>query len=304
LNANLRNKLAAVVVTFNPPADFKARIIALAEAVEHIWILDNSPFEIEGKLDCPSQSITQLFNGKNIGVAAALNIGIGLARDHGYKWVISLDQDTSLPVEYYKTALAAIAAAEMDDKVALFAPSYDSSGIVYQAPKGNVCLNDINSFRRISFAITSGSIVRINPHDAVGGMDSRLFIDYVDYDFCIKLKLRGYQLLALPTCIKHSVGNVSKHKFLFWVLTTSNHSAPRLFSAGRNLTVLTQRYYKTRFLLPLIGCWLVEFRRLMRIVGLEQQASRKIRAFANGVVEGVCHKDTRDIGESKYYRNS
>jgi rhamnosyltransferase len=297
-------RLAAVIVTYNPSPDFRLRLQALLEHVANAWIVDNgSELGSRAQLDDAPSSVTVIANERNLGIAAAQNAGMKLAHERGYRWVILLDQDTSLTHEYFAVARAALMAVDLDDTVALFAPRYEDRGSGLHGPSANGRETGTALFTPIDSAISSGSLVRVSSFVAVGGMDSRLFIDYVDFDFLIRLKMARYQALALPATIQHSVGNASKHGLLRWTVTTSNHPAPRLFSAGRNLTILTRRYRKTQRKL-LLNCWRAELKRLLKITMFETQSVRKIVAFASGVMDGLIHGDTCDVADSKYYRKS
>jgi rhamnosyltransferase len=291
--ANQNRQLAAILVAYQPSPDFVTHVLALASQFDRVWVLDNddlSTYEGYERLGC--SNVTHVRNGENIGLAAAQNAGVELAHGAGFNWVVLLDQDSELPAAFSATANEAINKFDADQQVAMFAPQYVDHGVRYKRSRCD--------YRAIQFAIASGSLVRTSSYRLVGGMDSQLFIDYVDYDFCFKLTLRHFRLLGLPATIYHSVGNLTKHRLIFWPIVTSNHPPRRLFSAARNLVVLSKRYWRHRPVL-LALFWCLEFRRQLFIGLFESDAGDKVLAFLRGVKEGVLYGDSRDLRQSIYY---
>jgi rhamnosyltransferase len=292
---NQKVRVAAIIVAYKPSADFASRALAVSSQVDRVWVIDNADLRsYPGYAMLDGTNITHVRSGENIGLAAAQNVGVDLADGEGFQWILLLDQDTELPSTFAGVAENAIAKADADPTIALFAPEYEDHGVRYKKAG--------DGYNAIQFAIASGALVRTSSYRSVGGMDARLFIDYVDYDFCFKLTLNHFRLLSLPVTIRHTVGNLTKHRLLFWQVTTSNHAPRRLFSAGRNLTILTRRYLGHRLVL-LFLFWGVEFRRLMLIGIFESHARQKTTAFVRGVIEGIRYGDRRDVASSIYYGN-
>lgn len=287
-------RIAAIIVAYKPSADFVIRTLALSPQFHRVWVIDNDDLTTYASYEAlEATNVTHVRIGRNRGLAAAQNVGVDLAHEEGFHWIVLLDQDTELPATFAAVTQAAILKANTDPTIALFAPEYEDHGLTYKEAG--------SGYRPIKFAIASGSIIRTSIYRAVGGMDTRLFIDYVDYDFCFKLTSNHVRLLSLPVKIRHTVGNLTKHRLLFWQVTTSNHAAPRLFSAGRNLTILTKRYWAHRPV-SLLLFWGFECRRLLLISAFESNPLQKAVAFVRGFIEGVRYGDRRDVAASIYYR--
>src|SRR5271168_2438123 len=93
------NGVCAVIVTFRPPPVVLGNLAKAREQVEALVVVDNgsslealAPIQHAGR-DLDFELIQ---NGANIGVAAALNVGVRWARSRGYRWVALFDQDSTL----------------------------------------------------------------------------------------------------------------------------------------------------------------------------------------------------------------
>ena len=87
-------KVGAVVVLYNPNFDVtKKTLSSLASQVDQICVVDNSPSDHSEVLS-GYESVEYKPLLKNIGIAAAQNIGIRYFIDLGYDFVLFADQDS------------------------------------------------------------------------------------------------------------------------------------------------------------------------------------------------------------------
>lgn len=87
-------KVGAVVVLYNPDFDVtKKTLSSLASQVDQICVVDNSPSDHSEVLS-GYESVEYKPLLKNIGIAAAQNIGIRYFIDLGYDFVLFSDQDS------------------------------------------------------------------------------------------------------------------------------------------------------------------------------------------------------------------
>jgi len=96
----MKNKTAAIVVSFHPETDRLDRLFdALALQVSKIVVVDNgsSPAVVSWLFKQSLEDRIRLLSlGDNFGIGFAQNRGIELARDEGHQKFLLLDQD-SLP---------------------------------------------------------------------------------------------------------------------------------------------------------------------------------------------------------------
>jgi len=207
--------VAAVIVTHQPdPTRVASLMQALQPQVKAMAVIDNA--SVPGLVDS-LRALTTVHgahletNAVNLGVGAALNLGIDWARRQGADAVLLMDQD-SVPEPGMVAALAAaidargIAAAgpvAIDERTGQPAP-FICIGVpfnrkLHAAPGATVDCD---------FLITSGALVPLAVLDEVGVMDASLFIDNVDLDWSFRARARGLRLLGVADArMRHRIGD-------------------------------------------------------------------------------------------------
>jgi rhamnosyltransferase len=231
------NAIAAVVVVYNPDVDVLSNIKTYSEFVGCIWIVDNSD---DGNVftcdDCLNFIVVRQV--KNEGIARALNVGIKLANEAGFRYVLTMDQDACF--EHPQAVIFFEKAKEVffSSEVAVFAPIQKESPKRLEN-KPHKCL-----LKGVDTVITSGSIVCIKYWAVIGGFDEALFIDEVDVDFCLRVRKKGFKVVSfLAAKMSHRLG-VEKVFYLGpFRKTVSFHSPLRMYYMTRNWIVIAKRYW-------------------------------------------------------------
>ena len=105
-------KILAVVVRYQMPLSESPTVQGLCDALSSqlilardysVMIWDNSPEAIVN----PQLSIVFLYRHSkvNLGISGACNCAVEYAIEHGYPWVLLLDQDTQITEEFLLTML-------------------------------------------------------------------------------------------------------------------------------------------------------------------------------------------------------
>ncbi|WP_226064003.1 glycosyltransferase [Kaistella polysaccharea] len=225
--------IAAVTILYNPQPDVLQNIETYIEHVDKLYLIDNSDASNEQmlqRINAP-EKVVYIFNNENLGIASALNIGCKTAIKDGFEWILTMDQDSKILTleKFFKDAL------DPDNKTALYYPTYIINGAPYQY--------QILENEKPVVVMTSGNILNLEAYTAVSGFEDKLFIDYVDIDFCLKLKLNGYQLKELEGYkIAHELGKSKlKQNLLFKILLT-NHPLIRRYYITRNKFYMLKTY--------------------------------------------------------------
>ncbi|RQS10028.1 glycosyltransferase family 2 protein [Burkholderia sp. Bp8998] len=207
-------RAGAVVVFYNPDAACVERANRLAEQLRCV-VVDNSPTMRSAKDLGLAESIEYLPNGDNKGIGAALNRGVAALIDEGYEAAFVFDQDSE-PSSMLLTELSrVIAKANVDFvKIALAGPAYDDARLGGVAPfvRFRVCrLERVmpagHDLIDVDFLITSGSCINLRYWTEIGGMDESLFIDFVDLEWCVRAKHRGFRVVGVPwVTMQHELG--------------------------------------------------------------------------------------------------
>ena len=232
-------RVAAIVVTYHPENSSFESISLLAEQACHVIVVDNSatPEDRERLTQAfgdNQKSFTLLFNERNLGIAAALNRGVRYAQELGAEWVLTMDQDSRITNGMVATMFAGYDTLPEDYRlrVASLAPLLTAfSSLPAQPASDTHCL----TCKEIPTAITSGNLIKIDAWRAIGGYSDKLFIDYVDHDFCFRLRRAGWVILECQgATLIHKIGNATHIRFLGRKIAINQHPPLRTYYITRN----------------------------------------------------------------------
>ena len=71
-----------------------------------------------------------------------------------------------------------------------------------------------------------------------------LFMDYVDIEFCLRVRQKGKSIVQAPAVLFHKLGQIRFHNFMGFAFGVTNHSAERRYYITRNRLGLLMRYGK------------------------------------------------------------
>lgn len=220
--------ILAGITLFNPDmTGLKRNIGAIVGQVDRLICVDNGTEEIdliEHEIKGIYPEVIFIKNGKNLGIAKALNQMFIYAEKEGFKWVLTLDQDSVCPcniISEYRKYLSV-------PKVGSLCPIIDDR---------NYANNDIieGEIIYVEKCITSASLTSVEAWKTVDGFFNELFIDFVDHDFSAKLIENNYLIVRVNAVrLEHEIGHGRTVNFLGKKITVLNHSAFRKFYMTRN----------------------------------------------------------------------
>ena len=219
--------IAAVVVLFNPDKNIVENIKSYIDCVEKIYVIDNSNFSNASLFQALpfAHKLEYIFNNGNLGIAKALNIGCEFAIQQGMKWVLTMDQDSKFL--NLNAAIISQIYKMKDDSIALYYPNYLIEGIIYD--------KYIKENNAPIVVMTSGNFINLSIYKSIAGFEDKLFIDYVDIDYCLKIKAAGYKIALLPNAtLVHELGQSKHVAFLSIKAIVTNHSSLRRYYITRN----------------------------------------------------------------------
>lgn len=238
-------KVVAIIISYNPDNNLLDSVNLLENQVEKIIIVDNGSKkekvkEINLIRDINKEKIEVIFNEENLGIATALNMGVKSALKQGYKWILTMDQDSKVSknmVEKMFEVYNSIDEKERKDILSIF-PNFVDERV--QSIEEN---SDMDSYEYVDADITSGNLLRAEVFDRVGFFDDSLFIDLVDTDFCMRLNEKNIKMIKVRDAILyHSLGESQSVKSIFGKFNTSNHSALRRYYMTRNRFYTWEKY--------------------------------------------------------------
>ena len=231
-------EIAAVTVLYGPDADVFNSVASYATQVGKCFLVDNSPEPLSdatfGRLDSGWFAYEHL--GTNVGSAAGLNYGIRAAQREGYRFALLMDQDSGCRPDMVKELLEVYLTQEPNrPPVALVCPVYCNDPTSVPGEKGGQV--------DVELCITSGSLIDVKIWQSLSGFDEQLFVDYVDHDYCLKVRASGCRIVRCGSAhLDHHTGKLRQIGLGRFGRAISVHNPERLFYMTRNGFVLRARY--------------------------------------------------------------
>ncbi|MBQ2675485.1 MAG: dTDP-rhamnosyl transferase [Prevotella sp.] len=215
--------------------------IARLSNLYHVIAIDNSAKE--NVFPGPQELLHYYFDGINKGIADAQNIGIGHLSDmKDITHVVFLDQDSRVSDDYPLAIAHEFDRIAQSKKLSVLGPSVKNAetGEDYKSVIHKDHLTDMDFIPRRE-VISSGSCTTIDCLKDIGLNDARLFIDYVDFEWCWRANSKGYVCGITPNLhISHHVGQKT-FSLLGYIIIIS--SPGRYFYQFRNYLWLVRRKY-------------------------------------------------------------
>jgi rhamnosyltransferase len=235
------NAVCAVVVTFSPRPEDLGNLAKVRPQVEDLVVVDNGSSEEKLQLLRTARqelNFALIENGQNLGIAAALNIGVRWAQQNGSKWVALFDQDSAVTDGFIPQMLADFEYYASQRNILLLAPRYKDpkSGIE------RVCGLDEDGGPFVT--ITSGSLLPIDAFEKCGYFKEELFIYTVDDEYSLRLRSQGYSIALSPHAVLlHTSGIPSSYSvFGKQLFETTNYRPGVRYYVSRNRVWMSRMY--------------------------------------------------------------
>ncbi len=212
--------IGAIIIIYIPDQKILERLInSLADQVDKIYIIDNTPnptFKNIKEIKYPKKILYKAL-GDNLGIAKAQNEGIALAITDGCDHVLLLDQDSFLTSNMVSGLIHAERTLKKSGlKVAAIGPLFidQKSGCASSAIRHSfmhvkkIAAPDLEQPIEADYIISSGSLINTSTLKDIGFMMEDLFIDWVDIEWGLRAKNKGYYCFINPsTIMHHSIGD-------------------------------------------------------------------------------------------------
>ena len=183
-----------------------------------VFLYDNTPGGFDPR-HLP-QGVRYEAAAQNVGLAAAYNRALAVAQSKACTWLLTLDQDTTLPVDYLSRMNQLAVALRSDKRVAAIVPRLSDGGrslsplsVKFWGPSYLP-----KEFRGIHEgeirALNSASLFRVSALQQVGSFDPRFWLDYADTSVYRQLHLLGKKVyVAGDIEVEHELSLI-RHKDL------------------------------------------------------------------------------------------
>lgn len=223
--------MAAGVVLYHPNLSFLSNINSYYHSVDKLIVIDNSEVRddvIQKKLESLFPGVIYMFLNRNAGIAAALNIACRIAIEKNCNWMLTMDQDSSFNQDHLAQMKTHIPDIELEfQRVGIISPFH----VLHE----NTIIKAAEPYTIKNIVMTSGNLLNLKAYVETGPFEEKLFMDYVDYEYCLRLRKNKYLIVQdNSTQLKHSLGDF-KIKKIFWQnIGVSNHNSLRRYYMTRN----------------------------------------------------------------------
>jgi len=290
-------RVAGVLVTYFPEEGFFKKFLNYISEVDVWCIVDNGSGPTTSKnLDAlekqfPTQ-VKIIKNHENYGLATAQNQACNWAEKNHFDFFYFLDQD-SVPlagsVNSLKTFFKEVAPSR---RIGII-----GSHVIHSSGKTQkYWIHSWGVYRRkaigeneayldsVNAVISSGSLLPVQVWKNAGPFMDSYFIDYIDIEYCLRLRRLRYDILVLREArILHQLGGSKKIEGGQGMLYSTFHSPFRRFMMTRN-RVRTWKSYILKF--P--GWFFVDLGNFIfdvfRIIVVEEQTWVNLRAIGRGLL--------------------
>jgi len=235
-------EVAATVILYNPEDDVYENISSYGKDVTTLIIVDNSTLhntKLIEKMQNTFENLIYINNNANVGIATALNLGCEKAIELGFEWILTMDQDSRfINFNDYKACLSKL---ENTHEVAILSANTNYNETM-SLPENPQC-----SYEEKFSAITSANFLNLSLFEKIGKFEDKLFIDLVDYDYCIKAQVNHLKVLYYPHIfVKHALGAVFVRKNLITRKKRSKveHNPQRTYYFARNFLYVAKHFGK------------------------------------------------------------
>ena len=277
-------QVCAVLVTYHPSAAMVGNLPKILTQVDRLVVIDNGSTEVESVALRSAQlklGFHLIENKENLGIAEALNQGVGWAKSEGYSWVLLLDQDSELTDNLVASMFATWQQHPQRERIASIHPSYvdpNSGKIpkVRRAGDGGPVVS-----------LTSGALMPSWIFDTIGLFATSYFIDCVDLEYCFRIRAGGYLIADSGTAmLLHSVGHPRTDSFCGFKFRPTHHGAIRRYYLSRNRIALYRTYF------GVFPSWIArimydDLRETIKCFLREKNRSQKARNFLRGTWDGL-----------------
>lgn len=249
-NLNLMGSIsiASVTVSYNGARTLSRHLDALerqTRRIDEIIVVDNASSDGTTKVLASHQDVTVLGLSENFGVGGGYAEGLKYAAlRKKYDWIWLFDQDSVPAADALDQLLVEIEKmGEALETVAILAPVCLHSGtkMPYQGllwKAGRIAEMPADFSRPITWVdlvISSGSLIRRQAVESVGLPRADFFMDFVDYEHCLRLRHNGLRIgVVRDSHLVHVLGDPRVFAYLGYTTRWTDHEPGRVYYMTRN----------------------------------------------------------------------
>lgn len=205
-----RARILAVIVLYKQRPSASVTVATLARALPNacidcsVLVYDNS-----AEPDEPADALPAGFQYQaapaNHGLVGAYEAGLQRAQAEGCDWLLTLDQDTALPENFFSAIEPGLKAAAEDHRIAAIVPHLAEGDLLLSpASVGLARTRPMSaSFSGVptgeARAFNSAALLRVEALNAIGGFDPCFWLDHLDSWLHHQLYIHGWRMYVLDS---------------------------------------------------------------------------------------------------------
>lgn len=278
--------ILAVVVLYNPDIQLlKKNLFAFQQYVNKIILWDNSSYaSTQQQIDqflTTFSNIIVIHKKINMGISTALNYAWNFANNHGYKAMLTMDQDSAF--HYFPIFKNKVIEIWENEGLCICGPSIcDASKTTFDT---------YDSFIEKKHIITSGMLVPIELLNKIGGYCDNFFVDGIDVELCVKARLYNYKSLIYRGAFLIQIyGTPQCKKILGKTLHSFGYPPNRLYNIFKSQIIIFRKYhYPLDILRDIIYHYVFRFT-IKGVILVECNKREKLKAVYQGIKDGLLAK--------------
>lgn len=278
--------ILAVVVLYNPDIQLlKKNLFAFQQYVNKIILWDNSSYaSTQQQIDqflTTFSNIIVIHKKINMGISTALNYAWNFANNHGYKAMLTMDQDSVF--HYFPIFKNKVIEIWENEGLCICGPSIcDASKTTFDT---------YDSFIEKKHIITSGMLVPIELLNKIGGYCDNFFVDGIDVELCVKARLYNYKSLIYRGAFLIQIyGTPQCKKILGKTLHSFGYPPNRLYNIFKSQIIIFRKYhYPLDILRDIIYHYVFKFT-IKGVILVECNKREKLKAVYQGIKDGLLAK--------------
>lgn len=286
-------KHGTLVTLYKPNDEQIDHLLRLPDLSPVVIAVDNSPVAdraIHARL--AAGGVNVIANHNRGGIAGAFNVGVEFLIGCGCDVFFILDQDSTVPDDYFARMLAGCAA--VGDSRFLVGPRIHNLNFERDLPLFTVrrwwaritpIADGMRGLLPCSVIISSGTAVSLDAYLTLGRFREDFFIDHVDAEYCMRAQAHG-----IPVCVNadvslpHELGSPSRRQH--WPrVEIFDQSALRHYYAARNCILVARDYWRRYPALLLIN--LITLKHIAFVLLHARNKRTKLNAILSGIADGL-----------------
>lgn len=294
--------IASVTVAYNGVEILRQHLDSLRQQthkLDEIIVVDNaSTDDTRHLLATEYPGVTVLPLEENSGMAGGLSAGLAYAvREKKYDWTWLFDQDSVPAPDALERLVLAFDQSSNETNIAILAPRCFHSDSQMEYPglrwRGSrfvpIHASPDTPTRFVDMVITSGSLMQRQAIEEVGPPRKDFFMDFVDYEHCLRLRRHGFRIAVVgDSIVHHAIGSPTTFSIAGRTKLWADHAPWREYYMTRNEIFTIWKYCPELSKRLFILCRLTQH--AIGILFLGKQKIDCLRMMCHGLFDGFSRR--------------